>query len=93
VRKDPAAIADEMCQFARATLSPAGASFDEHTPLAGAGIESFSLVELLLFSERAFGITIPESHLTPANLATISSIAHCIFALANNGDPSPPASP
>ena len=82
---DQKGIAEQLCQFARANLVADGANINEHSPLAEAGIDSFSLVELLLYSERSFGIAVPESHLTHENLASLSSLAHCIAGLAGNG--------
>ena len=82
---DQGSIAQQLCQFARANLVAHGACFNEHSPLAEAGIDSFSLVELLLYSEQSFGVTVPESHLTHENLTTLSTLAHCIAGLAGNG--------
>ena len=85
IQKDPKTIGEQLCRFARANLVADGANFNEHSPLAAAGIDSFSLVELLLYSERSFGIAVPESHLTHENLMSLSSLAHCIAGLASNG--------
>ncbi|MEK7676413.1 MAG: phosphopantetheine-binding protein [Verrucomicrobiota bacterium] len=86
---DPKTIAAQLCQFARANLVAEGAELDEHSPLADAGIDSFALVELLLHCERAFGIRVPESHLTHHNLVSVATLAACIFELAR-GSHSPP---
>jgi acyl carrier protein len=79
---DPQSIADQLYRFARAQLLAEEAAFDPQTPLADAGLDSFSLIELLLFSERTFGISVPESHLTRENLATLTALGHCIADLA-----------
>jgi len=65
---DSKTIADQLCQFARTNFAAEGANFNEHSPLAEAGIDSFALVELLLYCERAFGVRVPESQLTRNNL-------------------------
>ena len=78
---DHQSIVEQLCRFTRANLVTGSTAFDEHTPLAHAGIDSFALVELLLFSERAFGVAVPESHLTRENLASLSSLAQCIAGL------------
>ena len=80
-QQDAKTIVAGLWQFARENLVAHGANFDEHSPLAAAGIDSFSLVELLLYSERAFGVTVPESHLTHENLRSLSSLAQCIASL------------
>jgi acyl carrier protein len=66
-----------------------GAAFDEKSPLAEAGIDSFALFEMLLFGERTFGVRVPPSHLTRNNLASVAAMAGCIAELARNGQ-SPP---
>lgn len=78
--QNPHVICEQLCRFARESLA-AGAALDGSTALADAGIDSFALVELLLFSERAFGVAVPESHLTHENLATLESLARCIANL------------
>jgi acyl carrier protein len=46
-------------------------------------------VELVLFCERVLGVRVPDSHLTGANLDSMSSLANCIAGLARNSRPSP----
>jgi acyl carrier protein len=85
---DPKKIAAQLCQFARTNCAAEGQDFDENSPLSQAGIDSFALVELLLFCERVIGVRVPDSHLTGANLASMASLANCIAELARNGQPS-----
>ncbi len=66
-----------------------GAAFDGHSPLAKAGIDSFALVELLLFCERVIGVRVPDSHLTGTNLTSMATLAACIAELARSGQSSP----
>ncbi len=81
---DARLVVDQLCRFARAHLVANGTKFDEHSPLAGAGIDSFSLVELLVFAEGAFGVKVPDSHMTHENLASLSTLARCIVDLASS---------
>ena len=83
--KDPKTIAAQLCQFARTNFVAEGTDFDENSPLAQAGIDSFALVELLLFCERVIGVRVPDSHLTGKNLTSMATLAHCIAGLARNG--------
>jgi acyl carrier protein len=89
LQQDPKTIAGQLCQFARKNYVADGADFDENSPLAKAGIDSFALVELLLFCERSFGVSVPDSHLTGKNLASVASLANCIAELAGNNHASP----
>ena len=84
---DPKKIAAQLCQFARTNFVAEGQEFDENSPLSQAGIDSFALVELLLFCERVLGVRVPDSHLTGANLTSMASLANCIAELARNGPP------
>lgn len=82
---DPKKIADQLCEFARTNFVAEGTDFDENSPLPQAGIDSFALVELLLFCERVLGVRVPDSHLTGANLTSMAALASCIAELARNG--------
>ena len=86
--QDPKTIAEQLCQFARTNYVADGVPFDEQSPLAEAGIDSFALFEMLLFGERTFGVRVPPSHLTRENLASVATMARCISELARNGQPS-----
>ena len=86
---DPQNIAQQLCQFARTNFVADGRAFDEDSPLAEAGIDSFALFEMLLFGERAFGVRVPPSHLTRHNLASVATMARCIAELARNGQSLP----
>jgi len=79
---NPQTTVARLCHFARANLLVEGKVFDEHSPLAEAGIDSFGLVELLLYSERTFGVSVPESHWTHDNLRTVAALGRCIAELA-----------
>ena len=87
--KDTKTIAAQLCQFARTNFVAEGTAFDEDSPLAQAGIDSFALVELLLFCERVIGVRVPDSHLTGANLSSMAALANCIADLARQGQSSP----
>jgi acyl carrier protein len=84
---DPKVIAARLCEFARTNFVAEGVEFDENSPLSQAGIDSFALVELVLFCERVLGVRVPDSHLTGDNLASMSALAQCISGLAKTGQP------
>jgi acyl carrier protein len=86
---DPQNIARQLCQFAQTNFVADGIAFDENSPLAEAGIDSFALFEMLLYGERTFGVRVPPSHLTRNNLASVATMAGCIAELARNGQSSP----
>jgi acyl carrier protein len=84
---DQKIIVTKLCEFARTNFVAEGVNFDENSPLSEAGIDSFALVELVLFCERVLGVRVPDSHLTGDNLASMSALARCISELAKAGSP------
>ena len=49
--------------------------------LKSLGLDSFRIIELVLFCERKTSLTFPEHAYTPANLKSIESIANCFIAI------------
>lgn len=74
-------LRQELIAFLRNNIVAQGVEFDQDKPLRSVGIDSLSMVEILLFVERRFGIWIPDSHLTRSNLETVSSLANCVYQL------------
>ncbi|MFN8391094.1 MAG: acyl carrier protein [Bdellovibrionota bacterium] len=60
--------------------SPVGAE----TPLADLGLDSFVLLEMVLFVERRFGIKTPLELLTPGNTRTIAALSECCAGVARS---------
>ncbi len=78
---DITTVRQELIDFLRNNIVAQGVEFDQDKQLRNVGIDSLSMVEILLFVERRFGIWIPDSHLTRSNLATVSSLANCVYQL------------
>ena len=78
-------IAEELCAFARRRLISESISIAPDTPLARIGIDSASLVELLLFIERRFGLGVPDGELTREHLVSLDALARCVAQLAMRG--------
>jgi acyl carrier protein len=53
------------------------------TDLLAAGFDSMSLVRLLLFVEKTYGLWIPESEITSEALSNLRSLAATISRLLN----------
>jgi acyl carrier protein len=58
-----------------------GLQVDATTDLKQAGIDSFSTVEIILFIERKFGVSIPDEKLVPDNFKTLESLAAIVQEL------------
>ena len=54
---------------------PIDATFD--TSFSDMGVESYDVIQLVLFIERKFGVELPERDLIPENLKSIASLASC----------------
>lgn len=62
----------------RDELLAAGSDFEPTTNLAGAGLDSLALTQLLLSIEERTGVWVDESLLTPENLESSETLAACI---------------
>lgn len=51
------------------------------TNLKEVGIDSFSIVEIILFIERRFGVSIPDEKLVPDNFKTLQALAATVLEL------------
>ena len=53
------------------------------TVLRDIGIDSFSIVEIILFIERKYGVVIPDDKLVPENFRTIQALSVIVKTLIN----------
>ncbi len=53
-------------------------SFNEHTDLHAAGLDSMATMQLLIRIENQFGVQLPASKLTKENLSTIENLARLL---------------
>lgn len=81
---DPAAIGEQLDRYLRTHLVAADLAFGPDTPFTELGVDSFGLVELLLFTEDAFGVQVPDAAMTHENLTSLASLARCIAGLAGS---------
>jgi len=81
---DSARVAEDLVAYAQTHLLARGTALTADTPLLRAGLDSFSIVELLLFAEGTYGVRVPEAALTHENLATMAALAACIASLAGS---------
>ncbi|MFM1874533.1 MAG: Phosphopantetheine attachment site [Bacteroidota bacterium] len=54
-----------------------GVVFNPSIPFAELGIDSMTVVELVMYIEEEFGIEIPADQLTQNNLSSLSALADC----------------
>jgi acyl carrier protein len=66
----------EMVRWLNARVAPAGVTIDADTPLFVRGLmDSIRVLELIAYTERAIGSTIPDSRMRMDNFHTVARIA------------------
>ena len=68
-------IIEEIEKYIAKNILSAEVQIDASTDLKQAGIDSFSIVEIILFIERRFGVSIPDEKLVPDNFKTLQALA------------------
>jgi acyl carrier protein len=56
-------------------------SIQGNAELKSLGLDSFRIIELVLFIERRTGMSFPDHAYTPSNLKTVESVAECFITL------------
>jgi len=72
-------ICDELLSFIKANILDSAAIIEPDTPFSEAGLDSMSIIEIVLFIERKYGVSITERDLTVENLKSARSLAECTF--------------
>lgn len=73
---DSGVIANELMKFVKANILAENVVLTPQTVLRDVGIDSYSIVEIILFIERKYGVVIPDEQLLPENFRTIEVLAH-----------------
>lgn len=76
-------ITKTLENFVRTNILAQGVEFDSTSNLSKTGVDSYSVIEIILFIERQFGVVIPDTMLIPANLSSIDAMSECVFQLLN----------
>jgi len=74
-------IITEIKNYIEKNILAEGGQLDAATDLKQAGIDSFSTVEIILFIERKFGVSIPDEKLVPENFKTLQALAATVLEL------------
>mgnify|MGYP001636593185 CR=1 FL=1 len=78
-------ISNQLCGFLRENVLASDVAVNAETELSHIGVDSFSLMELILFIERRYGLELPAEALVPDNIATVTALSTCCFNLLNTG--------
>ena len=71
-------ISQTLCEFISGNLVAAEVKVSPSTSLDQLGLDSFSIIEIILFIERKYGLTLPDHELTKENIYSSDSLAQCI---------------
>ncbi len=76
-------ISQELCSYIKSMIVDKRVIVDPETNFNQIGIDSLSLIELVLFVERKFNIALPEEDLLPENFKSAETLAKCAFRHLN----------
>ena len=80
-------IANQLCEFLQSNVLAGDVAVNPDTELSQLGVDSFSLMELVLFIERRFGLELPAEALIPENIANVRVLsAYCVTLLDKVGN-------
>jgi acyl carrier protein len=81
-------IQTQLLEFLRQGVFSTQVKVSEDTDLIANGFDSLSLVSLLQFIEKKYGLWIPENEINETTLKNVSSLAAVIARLLNERQPS-----
>jgi acyl carrier protein len=76
-------IALELCTFLKTNIVDKNITIDPDTSFPKLGIDSLSIIELVLFVERKFRVALPEHELIPENFKSARTLAKCTLRYMN----------
>ncbi len=68
-------IAELLCAFLRDNVLAEDVEITPDTELSHIGVDSFSLMELVLYIERQFNLSLPAESLNPETIASVRSLS------------------
>ena len=71
-------VKKELCDFIAENILAGEVIVLPDTILSDIGVDSFSIIEIILFIERKFGISIPHESLTPENFVSVDALVLCM---------------
>jgi len=76
-------IESALIEFVRDNVVAKGVRVEPESVLREVGVDSYSVIEMVLFLERRFGIELPEEKLIPENLKSLRALAVCAAETSN----------
>lgn len=80
---DAQTIAEELCAFLRERVLDKSVTIRPSTRFSEVGVDSMSVIELVMYLERKHGIELPETALQRKHLESAQALADCACAVRN----------
>lgn len=71
----------ELIEFIRRNILDEQVELEADTILKNVGVDSFSIVEIVLFIERRYGKLIPDHLMVPETFTTVRNLANIVASL------------
>lgn len=82
---DLIAIETSIIKFLKNNILAENVELNNTTILRDIGVDSYSIVEIVLFIERQYGFVIPDNQLKPENFENVKTVSEIVFHhLSNN---------
>ena len=81
---DIGTVTNDLIKFIKGNILESGNDISPNMPFSEAGMDSMSIIEVVLFIERKYGVALPEGELTIDNLKTVETLAACTLKNINN---------
>lgn len=78
---EQATIASELIKFLENNIVSEEIQVSPGQVLYDIGIDSYSIVEMVLFIERRFGVVVPDHLLLPENFKTVNALSEVVIKL------------
>ncbi len=72
-------ISNELVKFVQTTIVDSSLTITAETQFKDIGIDSMSIIELVLFIERKFNVSLSDKDLIPENLKSVNTLAECTY--------------
>ena len=72
-------IENRLCIFLRSNILDSKIEVSASTSFSSLRVDSLSLVEMVLFIERQYQVSVPETELIPENFRSVSTLAACTY--------------
>ena len=78
-------MVSDLCAFIQNNIVDKKIEVTPESSFSSLGIDSLSVVEMVLFMERKYKLSLPEEELIPENFKSVNALAACAHRCLSNG--------